>query len=282
MEKCIICNNTHFQLIYNELLKKCVECNYIVANLDFNNLNLEDIYTENYFNGEEYDNYKEDREGITKNFTQRINRILKLVKPSDLTSILEIGCAYGFFGDSIIKKIPSAKYLGMDVATEAIGWGRTNLNLDLYDQDYLLWQTNQKPSDIFLWDVIEHLKNPEFVIEKAYQDLEFNGRIYITTGDIGALLPRLQKSRWRMIHPPSHLHYFSKKTLSRLLEKNGFKIIDVSYPSIWRSLKQIYFSLFILNKKKRNIHNWIHKTIPSSIYIPMNTYDIMMIIGQKK
>ena len=281
MKQCIICDKNNFTPIYNNILLRCDNCNYVLANLNFESLNLSDVYNENYFNGHEYDNYKNDKDCLSKNFSKRIERVKNKVEIKNIKHTLEIGCAYGFFGEIIQKEIPNSSYKGLDVAEEAIEWGKSTLNLDLNNMDYLDWIKSNNLTDIFLWDVIEHLKYPEKFIKKIYDDLEEKGRVYITTGDIGAILPRIQKRKWRMIHPPSHLHYFSKKSLSTLLKKNGFKIIDVYYPSIWRSLKQIYFSLFILNKKERKFHTWFHHKIPTRLYVPINTFDIIMITAEK-
>jgi len=281
MEKCIICANKKFIPIYNYVLKKCDQCNYVSANLDFESLDLSLVYDEDYFNGLEYDNYKNDKDCFNKNFSKRMMRIKNKIEIDSIKNTLEIGCAYGFFGEIIQKEIPACSYKGLDIAKEAVEWGRFNLNLDLENTDYLNWEKPYNLSDIFLWDVIEHLKYPDKFIAKIHNDLEENGRLYLTTGDIEAILPRIQKSKWRMIHPPSHLHYFSKKSLSTLLLNNGFKIIDIYYPLIWRSLKQIYFSLFLLNKKERKFHIWIYNNIPARLFIPINTFDIIMITAQK-
>ena len=60
-----------------------------------------------------------------------------------------------------------------------------------------------------MWDTIEHLKRPDLFVQKAAADLRPGGLIALTTGDIGSLNARLRGARWRMIHPPTHLHYFS-------------------------------------------------------------------------
>ncbi len=85
-----------------------------------------------------------------------------------------------------------------------------------------------------------------------------------------------------MIHPPSHLHYFSKKTITLLLEKYNFKVTNVKYEAIYRSLKQIFYSLFILNKRNSSICNKIFDKIPNNLFIPLNTFDIMHIKAIKK
>ena len=43
--------------------------------------------------------------------------------------------------------------------------------------------------------------------------------LVLTTGDIGSRLARMRGQKWRLIHPPSHLHYFDRVTVTRLLAK---------------------------------------------------------------
>lgn len=100
--------------------------------------------------------------------------------------------------------------------------------------------------------------------------------------DIGALLPKIQQHNWRMIHPPMHLHYFTKRTLTLLLQNNGFEVKKIIYKPVFRSLKQIFYSLFLLNKSKQGFVNKIFRKIPSEWFIPINTYDIMYCIAVKK
>ena len=44
-----------------------------------------------------------------------------------------------------------------------------------------------------------------------------------------------------MIHPPTHLHYFSVRSISRLLDKYGIDVIHVSHPGQSRTLREIAY-----------------------------------------
>ena len=48
-----------------------------------------------------------------------------------------------------------------------------------------------------------------------------------------------------MIHPPTHLHYFSKTSIEKILTSQGFKILDIKYPGVYRTFVNIY-NLFVL------------------------------------
>lgn len=282
VKTCLVCNATKFRPIYDATLLKCDACGFVTANMEIDLKVLQQTYTENYFKGEEYVDYLRDKEILQTNFKKRLQSIFKKIDKSTVTNTLEIGCAYGFFAETLTQELKKVKYVGYDVVPEAIDYGRNRLNQNLVCGDYLEAKVDTKVSDVFMWDVIEHLPNPEKFIEKASGELQQGGRIYITTGDIECLIPRMQKAKWRMIHPPSHLHYFSKRTLSKLLENNGFKITDVSYPPVYRSIRLIYYSLFMLRKKYPGIVEKIYNLIPAKMNIAINTYDIMFVIAEKK
>jgi SAM-dependent methyltransferase len=281
-ETCLVCSAKEFKPIYNGTLLKCGACGFVTANMKVDSDLLKQTYTENYFKGEEYVDYLRDKEILQTNFRQRLHRIFKKVNKLTITNALEIGCAYGFFAEELNLNLKKINYIGYDVVPEAIEYGKKHLKQNLICGDYLEAKVDGKLSDVFMWDVIEHLSNPEKFIAKAAIELQSGGRIYITTGDIECLIPQIQKANWRMIHPPSHLQYFSKRTLTKLLENNGFVVIDVSYPPVYRSVRLIYYSLFMLRKKYPKLLEKVYNIIPEKLNIAINTYDIMFMIAEKK
>ncbi len=280
-KKCLICSSQLLKPIYDNTLLRCENCSFVTANLNIGKLDFNKIYDDSYFKGSEYLNYPLEKSIIQKNFTKRLKFITGKIDKNDVSNVLEIGCAYGFFGELIKKHFPEIPYTGIDISNDAIEYGKKKLGLNLHSIDYLNFKTNEVFSDIYLWDVIEHLPEPDKVIAKASSELQKNGRLILTTGDIDSFLARLQKKKWRLIHPPTHLFYFSRKTIIKLLEKNNFQVVSISYPSILRSLKQSWYSLFLLNKKQNIISKRIFKILPD-LNIRINTLDIMMVMAIKK
>jgi 2-polyprenyl-3-methyl-5-hydroxy-6-metoxy-1,4-benzoquinol methylase len=282
MNQCIICGNQEFIPIYSNTLKKCTRCGFTTANMKINHEALEETYSINYFFGEEYLDYLQDKEILQLNFKKRIHYIKKIIANKlPVTNCLEIGCAYGFFGE-MLKKHWNTVYTGIDVVPEVIHYGKDYLKLDLMTGDYLELPAPEKLySDVFMWDVIEHLQFPDKFLQKLYQELAPEGRIYITTGDFSAFLPRIQGKKWRMIHPPSHIHYFTKENLYRLLEAYGFSIVRSKYLPVYRSIRQMFYSLFLLNKKGSFMENLLNR-IPARWNLALNTYDIVFIIAEKR
>ncbi len=132
--------------------------------------------------------------------------------------------------------------------------------------------------DIFcLWDTIEHLREPHLYIKKISEHIKKGGIISLTTGDIDSFVARLQRDRWRLIHPPEHLYYFSRKTISALLEKYGFKVINVKYSGFHRRL-----GLLCSPFRRYAIYKFLESNFISDISIYLNLFDIMHVTARKE
>jgi 2-polyprenyl-3-methyl-5-hydroxy-6-metoxy-1,4-benzoquinol methylase len=278
---CLICGKSEFYPIYSNTLLKCKSCSFITANLEITQEEIKKVYTDTYFKGEEYLDYTKEKESIQNNFKKRINFLRKknIIKPGN--KVLEIGCAYGYLAE-VLNSIEGINYTGTDIAREACDHAKKhNPRAKIYRGDFLKLPSSGKYNNVFMFDVIEHLRSPSEYLDKIYKEMKDCGYIIITTGDVDSMVARLQKNKWRLIHPPTHLHYFSKKTLSLLLNKKGYKVKFVKYIPIARSAKQIFYSLFMLNKKYSQFINFTYKIIPHSLSISINTFDIMFIVAQK-
>ena len=280
-QDCLVCKNREMKNIYSGILRKCLACGFITANLELNDSAVEELYNDGYFKGEEYLDYEADKPVIQKNFRKKI-RVMKKIAENEIRSILDIGCAYGFFGEVVKELIPDTEYVGLDISEEAIHYASEKLNLSVIRGNYLDYKVNEKFTDVCMWGVIEHLQFPDRVIEKIHSDLLPGGRVWITTGNIRALVPRFMRSKWRMIHPPTHLHYFSTRSLSLLLENNGFNVERISYPFVSRGCKQIFYSTFMLGREPGNFIRDVYSAIPEKMSLSINTFDIMFLQAVKK
>ncbi len=278
--QCPICHFSDTKPIFDNTLLKCQNCGHGWANLQLDHAYLQQLYAENYFKGEEYADYLADKEILQMNFGKRAKQIAKNAPaPKD---ILEIGCAYGFFQQTISQTFKGVNYQGYDISQDAIQYANQHFGPHFSAENYLDVANSMTYDAVFMWDVIEHLSDPGAFIAKAQKECKPGAMLYLTTGDFGALLPRLQGKKWRMIHPPTHLHYFTKKSMTALLEKHGFEPVFFKYPPVYRSLGLIYFALFILNKKPSRFHQWMYNKIPKAAAIPINTRDIFFVGAQKK
>ncbi len=280
MKNCEICNAPMNEHSIKGLMI-CPRCGFIAAGDMVSNDELKKIYSKNYFLGEEYTDYLADKKIHYVNFISKVKRLVKKTGPIKEKVFFEIGCAYGLFLKTIKSKCK--KCSGIDISEDAINYAKKKYHLNVTSGDFLDYPLPDEKADVVcMWDTIEHLAKPAEYIKKINKITKIGGYICITTGDIGSLNAKLRGKNWRQIHPPTHLYYFSKKTLSQLLENNGYEVVDISYPGNRLSIRNIAYSILCLKKKYNRLYDFIKdwKLLDLSIYV--NLHDYIYIIGKKK
>lgn len=248
-----------------------------MANLDFLEFDPLAVYSHDYFFGGDYINYLADRSAFDLHFRDRLQEITRYRSSGDL---LEIGCAYGFF---LATARECFHVRGFDIAQEPVTFARSQLGLDARCGDFTDTPYPAASADmIVMWDTIEHLAFPERMVAKVAAVLRDDGYLFLTTGDIDSALARLQREHWRMIHPPSHLQYFTRRSISQLLARNGLKTVRIQSVGVRRSLAQVLFGLLALGQNASP--SLLRKLAASRVghwSFVLNTYDIMLVVASK-
>jgi hypothetical protein len=124
-------------------------------------------------------------------------------------------------------------------------------------------------------------------VEKARDVLTTDGFLFLTTGDIGSTVARLRGRRWRMIHPPSHLNYFSRSTIGRLLESVGFEVLSIGSVGTRRDLVNTLHLLALFSKSplvrrtSGTLERLLAGRVPSiSLYV--NLHDVMFVAARRR
>jgi 2-polyprenyl-3-methyl-5-hydroxy-6-metoxy-1,4-benzoquinol methylase len=277
--RCNICGKETLKPWKKKGFLYCSECNFVTTDLDISDEELQRLYTATYFQGEEYSNYVEDKKLIQRNFVGNLERIKNRLPSRAPLNLFEIGCAYGFFLE--LAKDVFDHVSGIDISHDAIKFAREKMGLDVTAGDYL--NMPPKQADVFcMWDTIEHLKHPEMYIKKISAEITDGGLIALTTGDIGSLTARIQGANWRQIHLPTHLHYFSRQALEKLLKKNDFEVVDVFYPGLYRSLDMVAYILLVVHHNQKWIYNFLTRIGILRLSIYANTLDLIFILGRKR
>lgn len=253
---------------------RCPDCDLVFY---AGKASADDLYGDEYFAGGEYYDYQSDKDVLQRNFRTQITRLLRLVPSGRL---LEIGSAYGFFLDVARHHWD---VVGMDVSEEGVRHGREVLGLPIFRGDFLDAPDQPESFDLIcLWDTIEHLPRPVQTIEKAARWLKPGGALVMTTGDIGSFVARVRGARWRQIHPPTHLFYFSRKTLRRAVEQAGLRVRTVTSIGYWRSLRSMLYGIFVLGGERTA---WAYRffTAGGRLDLPiyLNLHDIFLMTATK-
>jgi len=277
LNACIVCGG-RAERSHLPGLARCSACGMVSAQSDLSDADLEHLYGVDYFHGNEYLDYIAERDSLRHNFRDRIKTLHQIVPDLAQRDLFEIGCAYGFFLDEVRGLVRSAS--GIDVSADGTRYAREVLNVAALQGDYLTFDPPRKFGIAVMWDTIEHLKRPDLFVTKLARDLLPQGILALTTGDIGSLNARLRGSKWRLIHPPTHLHYFSVKTILELLDRNGFRPIHVSHPGNSRYLRAVLHHILVLRMKQAG---WYDALAPWRLFdmrLTVNFYDIMFVVAQ--
>jgi len=240
---------------------------------------LSALYGHDYYHGDEYGNYIDEKAALQANFAGRVKELFHLPGISAQSQLYEIGCAYGFFLEMVQNRFQ--KVSGIDISEDATAYARDVVGVNAKAGNFLNTDLPYQPDIICMWDVIEHLAAPEKVIAHAAKAMKPGGYICITTGDIGSFVARMRGPKWRIVHPPTHLHYFDQKTLSQLLSQNGLEPVSITYPPIVRTVGTILHGVLSMRLQADALYRFLSQFPGQNISIPINLYDIMFVVAQK-
>jgi len=137
-------------------LLKCCNCGHVWTMASFSRVDIEALYSENYFNGDEYVDYTTELSALRRNFLIRF-RTLKS-RHALGARLFEIGAGYGAF---LSEASSYFDVCGCDISDYAIRQALRLHNIRLLHADYLDVAFNEPQDVICLWDVIE-LMSPAF------------------------------------------------------------------------------------------------------------------------
>jgi SAM-dependent methyltransferase len=278
--RCAACDSTSNESIFGGLLR-CRHCGHTFAPPEATDEDLAAIYTESYFAGEEYHDYLADKEVAQLNFRSRLRVLKKFTNPARHQRLFEVGCAYGFFLEAAKDSFTSVQ--GVDVSAAAADYARKNLGLDATCADFLRYDLAGREIDVAcMWDTIEHLAHPDLYIAKLADHMKTGALIAITTGDFGSLNARVRRTKWRLMHPPSHAHYFSIESMSTILNRFGFDTVYARHCGYYRSLRSMAYGVFVQKHGDTRALDLLNRMGVGGFPLYLNFYDIMYLIGRKR
>lgn len=175
-----------------------------------------------------------EQERIFPNSTVDANRLLDTI--ASLTAqvsnkrLLDVGCGYGFFSSEAIRR-------GFDVQALELATNERRIAQEMTGLDPIAssFEEYQCPAGslgvVLMSQILEHAFDVNLWIEKSHRYLCTDGILAIALPNYGSLFRKVLQQRDPFVCPPTHLNFFNPKSLSKLLEKHGFKVERVQWVS---------------------------------------------------
>lgn len=163
------------------------------------------------------------REEYLTNVFSRIVRDIQRFKPTG--HVLEIGSSLGY----LLRVLCSVGFdaEGVEPSKFAVDYARER---GLKVTHGYFEQSLYPPSSfdvVILNHVLEHISNPSELLHGVREILRDGGIILVSVPNFGSIEAQLFRQHWRFLMPQEHYLQFTPKTLSCLLLRNGFDVLDV-------------------------------------------------------
>jgi len=153
--------------------------------------------------------------------------------------VLDVGCSSGYIAKELNKKGCSVVGIEIDATAAEIAKKHCDKVIvgDIEEVKELPYPDRHFDA-IILGDVLEHLKRPDVVLLKLRRYLKPNGFVIASVPNIARLEYRLKLLLGKFDYEESgilskgHLRFFTLKTVKKLLETCGYKIVKISYTGL--------------------------------------------------
>lgn len=175
---------------------------------------------------------------VRRAFAGKYDRYLALIARADVRAngggkrLLEIGCGSGIFLETAARQGWTVS--GVDISPQAVPLaqrfcpGATVICAPVEKAGFAKGSFDL----VALWDVIEHVENPEDLLREAHRLLRPGGLLVMETPDEGCLARKLVRaahratggrvSYLRRLYYLDHRWYFSRKAMAIVLRRVGF------------------------------------------------------------
>lgn len=227
--RCLICDGTRHEVVFTELgtnILRCKSCGHVFSSF------RPDLHYSGYWGDEvavgEHHYWSKARARMHRDFFERFIS-------GGSGRLLDMGCGLGFFLKAMMSYQDWHAY-GCEISPAAVRYAREHLGLrrvicsPLEDADF----TSNDFDIVTMWDVLDHIPQPDPVLSRCHKLLKDGGTLFIRTPNV---VTQLMRSRiMKKIKPgqsylcaTDHPHYYSMRSIRTLLQRNGFASVGFTH-----------------------------------------------------
>lgn len=209
-------------------INACIQCNHLYCPDPVKDLNhIRNVYSDDYFFGGNagYSDYLKEQDILINRGRKYAKIINKHINPG---SVLDVGAACGFLLKGFEQEGWSVT--GIDPNESMVKFGREQLNLNLINTPLEEFETDKQFDLITMIQVVSHLWDIDRCLQAANRHLNDKGLLLIETWDMNSWPAKIFGKKWHQYSPPSVIHWFSRKSLTTILDQYKFKPIKFGRP----------------------------------------------------
>jgi len=217
-----------------------VQCS--ACGLLFENPREVEVVSDKKYQDVEDPTYDRETPGRIRTFTKLMDGLAHYAKTPG--TMLDIGCYTGVFLD--VAKRRGWQTHGVEPSRWASEKARSKGHVVT---NAPLQKAGLQPGSfdmVTIWDVIEHLQDPQGQLKLAFDLLKPGGVFGLSTMDAGCMFAKLTGRHWPW-YMRMHFYYFTPASMSRMLRAAGFEVLRVERHKRIVSLRYLLqkgFSLF--------------------------------------
>jgi 2-polyprenyl-3-methyl-5-hydroxy-6-metoxy-1,4-benzoquinol methylase len=282
---CSYCGGRNHRPLFDgfyPIIVRCESCGLIFNAVMPGEDELAGIYTKEYYTSKDslrygYTNYLADRHNIVKTSSKRLKEIEKL---KSLGSLLDVGCAFGFFMDTARQRGWTVS--GVEISEFAANYAVGELGLDVVNRSAEDCEYAARAYDVItMWDLIEHLREPAETLRKLAAALKEDGVLVLSTPDVKSLPARLMRERWLGWQLRNeHLYYFSFASLERMLHAAGLEVTKVTHIGKHVTSELFIDRLALYGRPVAAFLRLLRRFFPAPLSFYVNPQDIMCVYAR--
>ncbi len=283
MRNCNVCHSDNTEVKFHKNgfdIIRCNECAHEFTDFAPTANEVAQIYSDDYFfkGGNGYADYTLEKTMLIKRGEYYANKMKPFMAHGKL---LDVGAAAGF----ILKGFENAGWngIGIEPNNGMVEYAKTEVGVEVKKGTIETVELETKFDLVVMIQVIAHLYDVTSSMKRINNLLKPGGYVLIETWNKDSVSAKIFGKNWQEYSPPGTLNYFSKKTLTRLMDQNNFCMVAQGRPK--KSIHSRHAKSIIKHKlRETKALKWMAgftALIPGNVFLPYPGDDLFWALYKK-